>query len=118
MDLEWRGENGRQRWMKKQSGNESENRRNMGRMSHADVGGASDKPAAGGGGVEIILDSKNENETGEESRTDSPVNGKSSSILLPVCFGASVFCEPDVFHVNIKVTLLQAGTESSPCAAS
>lgn len=42
-----------------------------------------------GGGVEIILDSKNENETGEESRTDSPVNGKSSSILLPVCLGAS-----------------------------
>lgn len=38
--------------MKKQSGNESENRRNMGKMSHSDVGlrGASDKPAAGGGG--------------------------------------------------------------------
>lgn len=26
-----------QRWMKKQSGNESENRRNMGKMSHAGV---------------------------------------------------------------------------------
>lgn len=52
--------------------------------------GASDRPADwGGGGFEIILDSKNENETGEESRTDSPVNGKSSSILLPVCLGAS-----------------------------
>lgn len=34
------------------------------------------------GGVEIILDSINENETGEESRTDSHVNGKSGSILL------------------------------------
>lgn len=39
----------------------------------------------------IVLDSKNENETGEETRNDSPLNGKSSSILLPVCFGACVF---------------------------
>lgn len=37
------------------------------------LGGVSDRPADGGG-VEIILDSNNENETIEESRTDSPVN--------------------------------------------
>lgn len=101
--------------MKQQSGNESENRRNMGKMSHTDIGWGGFRQASCGwevGGVEIILDSNNENETGEESRTDSPVNGKSSSILLPVCFGASVFCEPDVFHVNIKVTPLRPGTES------
>ena len=57
-------------------------------------GGGPDRPAdgdgMGGGSFEIILDIQNEKETGEESRTDSPVNGKSSSILLPVCFGASV----------------------------
>lgn len=102
--------------MKKQSGNESENRRNMGKMSHADVGWRlqTSQLLGGGGGGEIILDSKNENETGEESRTDSPVNGKSGPILPPVCFGASVFREPDVFHINIKVTLLQVGTRSSP----
>lgn len=95
VDQEWQGEHGGQRWMKKQSGNESENRRNMGKMSHADVCVFGWVCVLGGGGreVEIILDSKNENETGEETRNDSPLNGKSSSILLPVCFGVCVFSE-------------------------
>lgn len=47
----------------------------MGKMSHADVGGGVQTGQLTGGGVEIILDSNNENETIEESRTDSPVNG-------------------------------------------
>ena len=44
VNFEWRGEHERQRWMKEKSGNESENRGNMRKMSQADV-------AAGGGGA-------------------------------------------------------------------
>lgn len=67
-------------------------------------GGASNRPADGRGGLKLDLTAKmrmRQERRGEERRTDSPVNGKSSSIVPPVCFGASVFCEPDVFHVNI-----------------